>query len=260
MKKELENLDSRIDAERWRTGAFRRSLLAWYRREGRKFPWRTENASRYEFVVSEILLQRTRAETVSKFFPSFIKRFRRWEDLARASERDLRAFLIPIGLWKRRAAALRSLGRKMSALNGKFPRQRSEIECLPGVGQYIASAVLLFCHRGREPLLDANMARVLERCFGSRKLADIRYDPWLQAISRAVVAHPRAIEINWGVLDLAAKVCFVNEPDCAKCPVRRYCRYAAGRGQPNKETHNGKARRRLPSVEAKRGSGVPPLP
>jgi hypothetical protein len=54
-------------------------------------------------------------------------------------------------------------------------------------GQYIANAVLLLCHGEPQPLLDVNMARVLERVFGPKKLADIRYDPYLQQLAMRIV-------------------------------------------------------------------------
>ncbi len=111
-------------------------------------------------------------------------------------------------------------------MRGRFPKSRIELEELPGVGQYVASAVILFCHAGREPLLDVNMARVLERCFGARKLADIRYDPWLQALARQFVDHPQAAKLNWAVLDLASKICRTNEPQCNACPLQTDCLYA----------------------------------
>jgi A/G-specific adenine glycosylase len=212
--------------------AFRRLILAWFRREGRPFPWRESTGSQYATVVSELLLQRTRAETVAAFFPKFLDRFPAWKHLATASDRELRIFLEPIGLWRRRAASLRALGQEMLKRGGYFPTTREEIETLPGIGQYIASAAMLFCHGGREPLLDVNMARVLERCFGPRKLVDIRYDPWLQLLARNVVCHKRARQINWAILDLAAKVCTPREPRCPACPLKTVCLYAirTGRG------------------------------
>lgn len=209
-----------------RINMFRRLLLVWFRREGRFFPWRASNASSYVSVISEVLLQRTRAETVANFFPSFVHRFPGWAPLAAASSGELRAFLKPIGLWRRRATSLRLLASELQARQGRFPLSRAEIESLPGIGQYIASAIMLFCHGDRQPLLDANMARVLERCFGARKLADIRYDPWLQALSKRIVAHQQAKQINWAILDLAAKICTIKQPQCTICPVRSCCRYA----------------------------------
>jgi A/G-specific adenine glycosylase len=224
-------IQARLTRHESRTKEFRRLLLRWFRREGRSFPWRAPSTSHYALVVSEVLLQRTRAETVAKFFPRFIKQFPGWNHLAAATEDELRTFLEPIGLWRRRAASLRALADEMQARRGRFPTTREEVEALPGVGQYIASAVMLFCHDGREPLLDVNMSRVLERCFAPRKLADIRYDPWLQALARFVVDHPKSREINWAILDLAATNCLARKPLCDTCPLRKCCRHASTRRQ-----------------------------
>ena len=104
--------------------------------------------------------------TVERFFPSFIRRFRSWSDVSAASIEDLGEVLRPIGLWRRRAGGLKALASEMVRRRGSFPIDRRQIEALPAVGQYVASAVLLFAHGRPEPLLDANMARVLERLFG----------------------------------------------------------------------------------------------
>jgi A/G-specific adenine glycosylase len=91
------------------------------------------------------------------------------------------------------------------------------------VGEYVANAVCLLCHGTPAPLLDVNMARVLERAFGARETSDIRYDPWLQALSRRVVQHAKARDLNWAILDLAATVCAARLPRCAECPVHKFC-------------------------------------
>ena len=219
-------ISARVARHESRICAFRRLLLPWFRQNGRVFPWRRPSVSSYGKVVSEILLQRTRAETVASFFPRFLRRFPSWRQLSAAADDDLRAFLEPIGLWRRRAASLRALGREMQLRRGRLPSTREQLESLPGVGQYIASGVMVLCHGHREPLLDVNMARVLERCFGPRKLADIRFDPWLQALARAVVDCDQARDLNWAILDLAAATCLPRNPRCESCPVRTCCRLA----------------------------------
>jgi A/G-specific adenine glycosylase len=161
----------------------------------------------YQKIVVEVLLQRTQASTVERFFPAFLRRFRNWNDVSSASVEDLGQMLRPIGLWRRRAGALKALASEMVRRQGSFPTDRWEIEALPAVGQYVASAVLLFAFGWPEPLLDANMARVLERVFEPRRLADIRYDPWLQTLARALVRSDRSAEVNWAVLDIAALYC-----------------------------------------------------
>ena len=207
---------------------FRRTILAWYYRKGRSFPWRNKSASKYMLIISELLLQRTRAETVSSFLGTFFSSYPSWKKLSGASEAEIRKVIQPIGLWKRRAPILKNLAIEISKRNGRFPSKRIDVEALPGVGQYIANAILLFCHGEAQPLLDAGMARVLERVFGSRKLADIRHDPYLQGFAFEIVQCKKAREINWAILDLAATTCLVRKPRCDECPLVSMCLSANG--------------------------------
>ena len=47
-------------------------LLKWFDENQRIFPWREDRATKYQQIVSEILLQRTKAETVAKYYLSLI--------------------------------------------------------------------------------------------------------------------------------------------------------------------------------------------
>jgi A/G-specific adenine glycosylase len=209
---------------------FRRAILRWAREGGlRDLPWREEKATQYKKIVAEVLLQRTRAETVAAFLRGFVRRFPSWDALAEANEAELSEFLRPIGLWRRRSVSLRRLAKQMTTRKGRFPKTRKELEALPGVGQYIANAVLTICHRERRPLLDVNMARVLERYFGPRRLADIRHDPYLQDLAAQVVDHRDALLVNWALLDFAAQMCTARAPRCARCPLANECNFAQAR-------------------------------
>ncbi|MYC97209.1 MAG: hypothetical protein F4X14_19810 [Caldilineaceae bacterium SB0661_bin_32] len=205
---------------------FRAKLLEWYRKHGRRFPWRRRSASNYKKIIAEVLLQRTRAETVAEFFPIFVTRYPSWSQLATADEHELIALIRPVGLWRRRSKTLLNLSREMVKRNGRFPKDREQLEALPGVGQYIANSIMLLCHNNPQPLLDANMARVLERYFGPRKLRDIRYDPYLQDLASRVVDCPDSIALNWAILDFAAKTCSIRRPKCSQCVLASECSFA----------------------------------
>ena len=94
-------------------------------------------------------------------------------------------------------------------------------------GSTIANAIELIIHNQPSPLVDVNMARLLERYFGERKMADIRYDPYLQKLSYKVVKHERAKKINWAILNFAALVC-KPKPKCD------YCQFLKNRSYANK--------------------------
>ena len=219
---------------------FRRQVLAWGQRCGRDFPWRRAQASNYERVISEVLLQRTRAEVVGSIFQQFLRCYPSWRALAQANANRLREFLRPLGLWRRRALSMKKLSRVVTQGRSRFPKTREELEKLPAVGQYVASAVLLFCHGEPEPLVDTNMARVVERYFGPRALADIRYDPYLQRLTRDIVRSRTPALVNWAILDLGALICVPRDPRCEKCPLRGGCKDLAHKDRKRRTSLAGK--------------------
>jgi A/G-specific adenine glycosylase len=224
MAKDNRN-DPRMIPTRARCSSVAGRLEQWFQRNGRSFAWRNRSASRYTRVVTEVLVQRTRAEAVDGMLRGFLRRFPGWTALDRARTSTLERVLKPIGLYRRRARSLKGLAKYAAAIRGRFPADRDQLEQVTAVGQYVASAILLFCHGQPEPLLDTNMARVLERYFGPRKLADIRHDPYLQELSRRVVSAGDPVVINWAILDLGAMVCKPRTPECNACPLKRGCQF-----------------------------------
>ena len=198
-------------------------LSDWYAQYGRELPWRRESASTFERICVEVLLQRTRAETVAKVYPSFFGRFSSWSDLAGASLEELEEYFKPIGLWRRRARSMKALSIYAAEREGRFSVTVEGLAEVPAVGQYVANAILVFQHGKNRPFLDVNMARVIERYIRPRRLADIRYDPWLQEAAHWLVRGDDPITINWAVLDFASAVCTARNPRCVICPVSRHC-------------------------------------
>ena len=113
----------------------------------------------------------------------------------------------------------------MQRRKGKLPKDRYELESIPFLGQYIANAIELIIFKQPSPLVDVNMARLLERYFQKRKMADIRYDPFIQKLSKKIVDNPKSKEINWAILDYAALICTARNPKCDLCKLALNCNY-----------------------------------
>jgi A/G-specific adenine glycosylase len=200
-------------------------ILAWYQSDGRRFYWRRKGLSQYQYIIAEVLLQRTKAETIAKFYPLFVTEFPNWISLANADLNSIAVFLKPIGLYTQRALRLQNLAKEMVKRKGRLPRNRKDLESIPFMGQYIANAVELVIFNEPSPLVDVNMARVIERFFGPRKMADIRYDPYLQNLAYMVVNNIQAKYINWAILDFAALICRARTPKCKICILNKFCIY-----------------------------------
>jgi A/G-specific adenine glycosylase len=214
-----------VDVSNEKVKFFQKRLLKWYETNGRKFYWRKKGLSNYQLVIAEVLLQRTKAETVAKFYPDFIVEFPNWKSLADAKLQRIEDYLRPVGLYRQRSVRLKNLATEMVKRNGRLPKDRQDLESIPFMGQYTANAVELVIFNQPSPLVDVNMARVLERFFGPRKLADIRYDPYLQELSYKVVDHVNTKKMNWAILDFAATICKAKNPSHDVCILKGHCTY-----------------------------------
>src|SRR5690349_10485734 len=193
-------------------------LLRWFARNGRSFPWREPGRTPYEVVVAEILLQRTTAAGVARAYTGFLKRYPSWFSLAQSPLVDLENALRPLGLWRQKAQAFQQLALTIELHGGVVPCTRKELERLPGIGPYTASAVLALVYGRAEPLLDVNMARVLGRFLGPPEGIEAKPKRALHAHALRLVRSKRALEVNWAALDFGALVCRARRPLCSECP------------------------------------------
>lgn len=182
------------------------------------FPWRRPSATNYEKVIAEVLLCCTRAETVAWFLQQFTRRFPSWRALARVDRDEIADKLKVIGLWRTRSETLETLAQLAHQNRGRLPADKEELKSVFGIGNYIASAVLMLTHGEVHPLIDSNVERVIRRFFG--KAIDV------ESIAQKLAAFANPVKVNWAVLDFAACICTHNSPKCEECLLRRRCEYA----------------------------------
>jgi A/G-specific adenine glycosylase len=203
-------------------------MLDWFEDHQRDFPWRREGASNYEVLISEVLLQRTKAETVAKYYDVFFSRYPGWDSLAAASLQELEEMLKPLGLYKHRAKRLKKITEEYVQKQGDLPKNKDELQESNLSSLYLANAFALFVLKKRAPLLDVNLARVLSRFFSPREYKDVRHDKPMQELARQVVQVKNPIRLNWAIIDFAALVCKSKNPRCGACMLNRRCAYYAG--------------------------------
>jgi A/G-specific adenine glycosylase len=209
-------------------GRFRRTLLTWYERHARAFPWRLNN-NPFAILLSEVLLQRTQAQQVAANFDRILRAFPRPVALARASDAKISAALKPLGLAKR-ATTLKQMGLAlMERSDGETPTEFDDLITLPGVGRYIASATACFAGGHRLAVVDANVIRMLERFFGAvSDRARPREDRAMWDLAAALLPRTRVADYNRALIDFASLVCRPRAPRCAECPLRQRFPAASG--------------------------------
>ncbi|MCC6005381.1 MAG: hypothetical protein LM590_13670 [Thermofilum sp.] len=216
---------------------FRKRIIEWYEVHGDKqLPWRSTESG-WDVLVASFLLRKTTTKQVAEIYVEFIRRYPGPQALLKASEEEVRELIKPLGIEHQRSKHLIALAREIvRRFGGQVPCDKESLKGLPGVGDYIASEVLLVACNQPEPLLDRNMIRVLERVFGVKSLKKRPHtDKALWRFAKTIVpAEPgQARKFNYGVLDFARKICTARSPKCPACPLRDICLfYAAGRSSP----------------------------
>ena len=211
---------------------FRAAVLRWADGHLRVFDWRmAERRDPYSAVVVEVLLARTRADAVAKVFPAVMALAPDPATLAGLEVDRLGEVLRPLGLFRKRATALRAVGRDLvDRFGGEVPASLEQLRSLAYVGPYGANAVLCFAYGRRRPIVDANVERLLSRCLGARRTTDkLGDDTALWALAEELLPR-RAADVatfNYALLDLGALVCRPRAPLCGECPLVGMCRTAA---------------------------------
>lgn len=204
---------------------FRKQLLHWFKSNQREFPWRKKEISNYEIIISEILLQRTKANTVAKYYHVFFGQYPDWKSLINATIEDLERTLKPLGLYKHRAKRLNKIIDEFKKKDGLMPKNKGELQDSNLATLYLSNAYELFILNKRAPLLDVNMARVLSRYFNPKEIKDVRNDKELQALSRIVINVKNCKELNWAILDFASLICKSKKPSCCTCILSSRCKF-----------------------------------
>jgi A/G-specific adenine glycosylase len=200
----------------------RKRLLTWWDQNHREFPWRHTHDS-YKILASEILLHRTKAEQVVQVYNRFLTKFPTVQALFSASLHEKAEVLRPLGLyWRTRLLHEMSIV-IWNRYDGNVPSTRKELESLPGVGKYIASAVCCFAFNHPEVLLDTNTVRIFGRIFGEKVNDASRRSKHFQRLGEYVLDKENARAFNYALIDLGALVCKPKEPLCNKCPLNDVC-------------------------------------
>ncbi|MBU1009347.1 MAG: DNA (cytosine-5-)-methyltransferase [Bacteroidetes bacterium] len=204
---------------------FRAVLLKWFTTNKRDFPWRKDGISNYELIFSEILLQRTKAETVAKYYDSFFKKFPDWDKLILATDKELEVIFKSLGLHTQRVGRIRKIIEEYKLKNGILPQNKDELQESSFASLYISNAYELFVLKNKAALLDVNMSRVLSRFFYPKEFKDVRHDKLIQELAYNVINVKECKELNWAILDFSALICKAKNPKCNECKLSSKCSF-----------------------------------
>jgi A/G-specific adenine glycosylase len=170
------------------------------------------------------MLQQTTVIAVIPYYIKWLGLFPDVEGLARASLQKVLKAWEGLGYYQR----ARNLHRAARIIRGKhggsIPEDYKDLIALPGVGPYIAAAVLSIAFGKTYPVLDANVRRVGMRLWAIPGKVSSQTDGILLERIRCIFPPRNGGRFNQAMMELGALVCRPRNPSCLLCPLQRFCR------------------------------------
>ncbi len=189
----------------------------------RLLPWR-ETRDPYRILVSEVMLQQTRVETVIAYYGRFLEAFPDVAALASAGPERVMNLWKGLGYYSRARNLQKAAQRVVQEFGGVFPDTAEGLRSLPGVGSYTMGSVMSIAFGKPVPAVDGNVLRVMSRLFrleGDIGLPAVKRD--ITDLVSGMIPAECASDFCQGMMELGATVCTPSSPKCAVCPVMACC-------------------------------------
>lgn len=201
---------------------FAKLLMSWYRVSARDLPWR-KTKDPYQIWISEVMLQQTTVSAVIPFYERWIRQFPNIKSVAQSSAQNILKAWQGLGYYSRARHIHATAKIIVQEFDGVFPQDKNILRGLPGFGPYTTGAVLSIAFDQREPIIDANVRRVIMRQLNRKGFADSTQDRSILDFLDRVMPRRNNCVFNQALMELGALVCRSKNPQCLACPLRVSC-------------------------------------
>jgi A/G-specific adenine glycosylase len=176
-------------------------------------------------MIAEFMLQRTRADQVEPVYKQFINRYPSIVSLSKAKIKNVVEFTKHLGMHWRAKHIIAAAKFIVKHYTGRIPSNREKLLEIPGVGEYVAGAILTVAFQKPEWVIDSNIARFLNRYYGLGLQGEIRRKKKIIELSKQFFNHKNPRKLLFAILDFTALLCLPRNPLCQSCHLKRKCKY-----------------------------------
>lgn len=174
----------------------------------------------YQLLVAVILSAQTNDNQVNRITEKLFVEHGTPETMVTLSQKELEEYIKTCGLYQNKAKNVLAASRMLiDNFDGQVPQTREELMSLPGVGRKTANVVLSVGFGEPALAVDTHVFRVSHRLgFSEGKTPDdVEKD-----LCAAIPKKKWAAAHHWFIWH-GRKRCTARNPQCAECPLNRYC-------------------------------------
>lgn len=182
---------------------FQQEILSWYATHKRNLPWR-KTREPYAILVSEVMSQQTQLSRVIPKYITWMQELPTVKSLADVEQRAVLALWSGLGYNRRGLNLHKAAQMLVTTYKGVWPRDVKELEKLPGIGIYTASALACFAFDKQISVIDTNVRKVILLRFGEYVGSSKTEAKQIEQIAEELLPKGRAYEWNQALMDYAA--------------------------------------------------------
>lgn len=220
-KKGIDNLLNKKGSDR-RLSVLTDFFVEYHNIQKQDFQWRKIN-SEFHVMLAEMLLQRTDRFKVASVWKDLVKICTSVKKTSELSSSDMAHIFRRIGIFSRAETIIKLAGVIRKFYWGKVPKNWDELNSLPGIGQYIASAVRVIAYNEQDFPVDSNAFRFVKRYLGIEVKGKKSEAKSIREVFKRYVPTDRSKEFFFGFLDFMSEVCCYGKANCGSCKLWRTC-------------------------------------
>lgn len=200
------------------------------------------------------MLQQTTVTVVIPYFTKFISLYPTVADLAAAPLDEVLQHWAGLGYYRR----ARLLHQAAQTLQHGWPLDEASWRRVPGVGAYTAAMLAALLYNHPAVVVDGTITRVLARLAALSTPLPAGKKIIYQHAARLTPPH-RCGDYAQALMDLAARVCTVRNPQCRQCPLLNFCaagQRGVGHDYPRRQVKPSKPTRYARASLCRRGEKV----
>lgn len=177
----------------------------------------------YSLLMSVMLSAQTTDKRVNEVTKVLFHKYPSLDSLAKSEYTDLKEIIRPLGNYTKKAFNIKEMARILiSDYNSQVPKEREQLENLPGVGRKTANVFLAEYLHLPAIAVDTHVERV------SKRLGLVKEDATVLMIEKTLMSNIK--EENWAKRHLQLVLfgryhCKATKPDCLNCQLKKICDY-----------------------------------
>lgn len=177
----------------------------------------------YELVIAVMLSAQTTDKAVNNVTKSLFKDYPTLKDLDNASLEDIENHIKSLGLYKNKAANIKSIAHKLlTEFNSKVPSDKKLLQTLPGIGNKSAGVIRCEVFKIPDLPVDTHIIRITNR-LGIANSKDEPID--IEQKLKKIIPEESWIKSHHQLIHFGRYFCTAKSPKCSECKLKNICKY-----------------------------------